>query len=251
MLLWLLCFLTLTTLLSYFDYFALFDIVFFVLIWFRLLLVYFLWFVLLLLQGDWLETCLVGLMAGWLSGWLVCWFNRLVGFWLAGWMVVWLTDCHAMSCFALSWVVVFCVVVSCFICCTMQLPCRVASYRVVWFHVGRWHDLTYNVVVVFWRAVCVLPCFYSVDMPAGCYRDLPCDPVVSPCFCVPCSCRAVLCRVVRWYGVYCCVLPCRGPGSVAGDVPLVWRQWGWFKNCLCACVFDYGFWRYRTVMINA
>lgn len=59
-----------------------------------------------------------------------------------------------------------------------------------------------------------------------------------------CSCRVAraffIVDVVRWYGVHCCALPSRG--SVAGGVPLVWRQGSCFKNCLCACVFDYGFW---------
>ena len=48
-------------------------------------------------------------------------------------------------------------------------------------------------------------------------------PVVSPCFCVPYSCHAVFCRIIRWYGVWCRAL--YRLVLVSGTIPCVvsWR----------------------------
>ena len=50
-------------------------------------------------------------------------------------------------------------------------------------------------------------------------------PVVSPCFCVPYSCHAVFCRIIRWYGVWCRALYRLVLVSGTGTIPCVvsWR----------------------------
>ena len=162
--------------------------------------------------------------------------------WVSGWLTV-MWCCDVMLCLIVSCrVVVSCFAVSC--------SCRAVLRVIVLFGSMRYVGMICRVMqFVFWR---VVRCAFCLVIQLICRpgvtvrcRALSCDPWSSclTVFCVSYSCRAVLCRVacrplvlhaVRWYGVCCRALPCRG--SVAGAVPPVWCQRGSKIVCMCSCM---------------
>ena len=164
---------------------------------------YFLRFVLHWLPEDWLQ---VGWLEGCLDDWRAeCQVRRFVGLadclfvWLDGLFTGWLS-CDVMICREVSWRVQCCHVV---FARALQWSCRVVSYRVARFHAERWHDLSCDTVVVFWRVVRCLFC-----------PRLSCRPGVVM-FCRVTSCLTVFLRAIQ---LSCRVLPYH---------PLIW--------CLMSC----------------